>query len=154
MSTQDDNNKKLATVSVHDEDGVKQGMTVKKQKRSLQVIFMEIIAFCFIIFISWANEIFHLSQRIFGGNYTPDWHEAAFESVITVLVAIPTILFTWQVVRRLHHLEGFLRLCAWCRKIASEEEWLSIEEYFDSEFKTQTSHGLCPTCLEDLKSKS
>jgi len=127
---------------------------MKGQKPSLQVVFMEIIAFIVIICVSWANEIFHLSQRIFGGEYTPDWHEAAFESVITIMVAIPTIVFTWQIVQRLHHLEGFLHLCAWCRKISNEDEWLSIEEYFDSEFNTQTSHGLCPSCLEELKNKS
>jgi hypothetical protein len=58
--------------------------------------------------------------------------------------------------RKAHHilayesLEGFLRVCAWCRKIGHEDEWLPLEEYFDRHLDTKTTHAICPGCANDL----
>ena len=47
----------------------------------------------------------------------------------------------------LHHLKEFLRICSWCRKVDREDEWLIIEQYFDSKFNTGTSHNICQSAL-------
>jgi hypothetical protein len=114
---------------------------------------MEVAAFCLIIFVSWSNELFNLSSFFFGGDYSSNWHEALFESCVTILVAIPTIFLTWKILKRLHHLEDFLKICAWSRKIDSHGQWYSLEEYFKREHKTRTTHGLCPTCSEKVKNE-
>jgi hypothetical protein len=49
--------------------------------------------------------------------------------------------------QRLFYLDGFLRVCGWCRKIAHDGKWSTLEDYFDHDFDIQTSHGMCPECL-------
>lgn len=53
--------------------------------------------------------------------------------------------------RRLHYLEEFVRVCAWCRKLNVGEEWIPVEEFFERKFETMTSHGMCPACLVEQR---
>jgi hypothetical protein len=44
-------------------------------------------------------------------------------------------------------LQGILRMCAWCRRIRTDEGgWLSVESYVSSHRGVRMSHGLCPEC--------
>lgn len=118
-----------------------------------KIIGYEIAGFVSILVISWANEIFGFSQRILGAKYAMNWQDAATETLIAVVVAIPTIIMSWRLTERLHYLEGFLRVCAWCRKVGEGDEWISIEQFVEKNLNTQTSHGICPDCARKLKSE-
>lgn len=120
-------------------------------KMPLRIIWYEVAAFGAIIAISWANELGGLARYLFGGTYAANWQDAAVETSITLLVAFPTILLSWRLSKRLHHLEGFLRVCAWCRKVGDGDEWISIEAFVHKNLNTKTSHGICPACSQDLK---
>ncbi len=67
--------------------------------------------------------------------------------LIILWVAITVILSTRKLLDRLHYLEGFLRVCAWCRKVDHDGHWLTLEGYFNQRFNTKTSHGMCPECF-------
>jgi hypothetical protein len=44
-------------------------------------------------------------------------------------------------------LQGILSMCAWCRRIRTDEgAWLSVESYVSSRRGVRMSHGLCPEC--------
>ena len=43
-------------------------------------------------------------------------------------------------------LTGILSLCASCKKILRDEEWVAIEEFLKARFDVDFSHSLCPTC--------
>ena len=58
---------------------------------------------------------------------------------------------TPTLVGRLHYLEGFLRLCAWCRKLHADNEWIPLEEFMQRRFDTRTSHGICPACKAEQR---
>jgi hypothetical protein len=60
-------------------------------------------------------------------------------------------LLTRRLLKRLHYLVEFLRVCSWCRKVCYHDEWLEMEKYFSSKFATKTSHGMCPECLQKKK---
>lgn len=122
-----------------------------RPRPALNVIHLEVAAFLAIIAVSWSDEVFHLSQAVFGGGGSSSWQEAAFETLVTVAVAIPTILLTRRFLDRLHHLEEFLRVCAWCHRIGDAEAWVSIEAFFEGKFETRTTHGICPACAERLR---
>jgi len=124
---------------------------MSKQAPWLRAIYVEIGAFSVIVFVSWANELWQITRIFFGGEYSSNWHEAMFESLVILIVAIPTILITWRIIKRLHYLEEFVRVCAWCKKVGKDEGWVSIEEYFATHFDTKTSHGICPSCYDKLK---
>ena len=51
-----------------------------------------------------------------------------------------------------HELETFLPLCAWCKRIRSEERdyWIKVEEYIGRLTNKEITHGLCPDCARDL----
>lgn len=68
-----------------------------------------------------------------------------------MLVWASVHLATRRLLKRLHHLEEFLRICGWCRKVCHDGEWLEMEKYFRSKFATKTSHGMCPECLKKKK---
>jgi hypothetical protein len=43
------------------------------------------------------------------------------------------------------------RICSWCRKVCYDDQWLKLEDYFNSRFSTHTSHDMCPECLKKKK---
>jgi hypothetical protein len=49
--------------------------------------------------------------------------------------------------RRVKVLEGFLSICAFCKKIRNEAgQWEHLEGFISRRSEAQFSHGVCPTC--------
>jgi len=117
-----------------------------KQKFTQHIIGIEILGFGLIILLTWLDELVSLPALLFGGEHPADYSEAAMETTITLCVALPVIMITRKLLNRLHYLEGFMQVCAWCRKVEHEGNWLVMEEYFRRRFNTLTSHGMCPEC--------
>lgn len=46
-------------------------------------------------------------------------------------------------------LSGLLPICAACKKIREDEEWVPVEQYVVTHTEAEFTHGLCPDCLED-----
>jgi hypothetical protein len=55
------------------------------------------------------------------------------------------VLWVARTHHRLTYLERFIVLCAWCRRVRSDQVWVSIDEFLHQRQAT-TSHGLCPDC--------
>src|SRR5205823_7867260 len=87
-----------------------------------------------------------LPHLLFGGGEHANVHEAMMETSALVVVWLVVIIFTRRLLRRLYYLDGFLLVCAWCRKIGSDEKWFTLEDYFAQGLSIQTSHGMCPAC--------
>jgi hypothetical protein len=58
---------------------------------------------------------------------------------------------------RIKRLEGFLPICAHCKKIRQAEsdrrnqnDWVAIERYIEERTDAEFTHGLCPQCAKDL----
>jgi hypothetical protein len=111
------------------------------------VLWYEIAAFSLLVALSWADELFGVPALLFGGSHQPNFREASLETVIILIVAIPMVIRTRRVVARLFYLEGFLRVCAWCKKVEHEGDWVPIAEFFQQRFDAKTSHGMCPACF-------
>lgn len=118
-----------------------------------RILWYEAIAFLAIIVLSWVNELSDLPYLVGGLPYVPNWRESALETLIVLLVAVPVMILTKRLVSRLYYLQGFLRVCAWCRKLEHESEWIPLEEFFERKFKTETSHGMCQACFDAEKAK-
>jgi len=110
------------------------------------LLLYEIVAFLLLITVSWLDELIGLPTMIFGDAVQPNWHEAALETLVISAVAVPTLLLTHRLIRRLLYLEGLLHVCSWCRKINVSEQWIPMEQYFKIELNKSTSHGICPEC--------
>jgi hypothetical protein len=113
----------------------------------------ETIGFLVVILLIWANEIVDLPHRVLGAPESGPYlrlEEAALESGIVALVGLVAIYLRFRSLRRIAHLESFLRLCAWCRRVETEEGWVPVETYLSSH-GAETTHGICPTCVSEVE---
>lgn len=121
------------------------------------ILWNEGFGFSLMIVLTWLTELARIPHLIFGEPFTPNWHRAVLRTVIILLIWAWVHWITRRLLKRLHHLEEFLRICSWCRKVCHNGEWLTLEAYFSSKFSTATSHGMCPECLDkavkDLEAK-
>ena len=123
-------------------------MAMMSRKKAKRVLWYENIGFILIIVLSWVDEILNLPQLLFGGVEHSNWRESAMETLLILVVWLVIYNLSRRVLARLFYLEGFLRVCSWCRKINHEDRWIPLEEYFASGYNTQISHGICPDCLD------
>ena len=48
-------------------------------------------------------------------------------------------------------LQGLLPICSYCKKIRDDQDyWHSVDRYIAKETNVRFSHGICPTCYEDI----
>ena len=129
----------------------------KTKERWNSIPWIETFGFSLIIALSWLTEAIRLPHIIFGEPFTVNWHRAMLRTLVILLVWVWVHSATRRLLKRLHYLEDFLRMCSWCRKVCHDGEWLRMEEYFTSKFATRTSHGMCPECrkkgIQDLEPK-
>lgn len=118
---------------------------IDKQKPS-RILWYQSLGFVVIITLSWLDEIISLPARLFGGDTSSNWREAALETTVALAVWLPLFLVTRRLLSRLYHVEGFIRVCAWCRRIGDGDQWLPMEEYFEKGFDQKTTHGICLDC--------
>ena len=116
------------------------------RKRTQRILWYETVGFLLLVALSWLNELISLPHLIFGTGEHSSLHEAMLETTAIVTVWLVVMVFTKRLMQRLFYLDGFLRVCAWCRKIGHEEEWTTVEDYFARGFAIKTSHGMCPGC--------
>ena len=118
------------------------------REKSHTILWIEAMGFSILIAFSWLTEIARIPHFLFDEPFMPNWHRALLRTIVIALIWTWVHRATRRLLKRLHHLEEFLRICSWCRKVCHDGNWLSLEEYFNSKFATQTSHGMCPECLK------
>jgi len=123
-------------------------MKINKQRTYEKVILgLELIGFGAVIALIWLDEYVDLPHRFFGALKTPlRPQEFWLEALSVLFVAIAIVSATLWIFQRLRFLEGFLQVCAWCRKVNLGEEWVSFEQYLKRETDVQLSHSICPEC--------
>ena len=125
------------------------------RKKGQQILWYESIGFLLLIVLSWLNKLVRLPHVLFGtGKHESLFHEAMMETFVMVGVWLVVILFTKRLLGRLHYLEGYLRVCAWCRKVGHEDGWATLENYFAQGFDIDASHGMCPECQQKWQEES
>jgi len=118
------------------------------RKKARWILWYETLGFACLIALSWLNELISLPHLLFGAGPHSNWHEAMLETMLLVAVWLVVLFFTRRLLARVYHLEGFLRVCGWCRKIGHDHDWRTLEDYFAHGFNIKTSHGVCPDCRE------
>jgi hypothetical protein len=118
-----------------------------------RILWVEAAAFLLIIALSWLTEVIRIPHLLYGEAFTPNYHRAILRTVVILLIWLWVSMATRQLLKRLHYLEEFLRVCSWCRKVSYGDEWIEMEKYLKSKFSTKTSHGVCPDCLRKQKAE-
>lgn len=56
---------------------------------------------------------------------------------------------------RIHHLQGLLPICSYCKKIRDDHNyWQQVDSYISAHSAIQFSHGICPECYANLVEQS
>ena len=111
--------------------------------------------FFIVTLVIWLDEFVDLPSRFLGAPPTPYRpQEYILETVSILIVAIVAITITFISLRRVRRTERFLRVCAWCRKVWVDDEWVSFEEYSLKMHSLKSSHGICEECVTGLEKKN
>jgi len=119
-----------------------------KYKKENSILWIESIGFSLLIALSWLTEAVGLPHVIFGEAFTVNWNRATLRTLVILLIWLWVYIATKRLLKRLHYLEEFLRICSWCRRVDHEGQWLDMEKFLSSKFDTTTTHGMCPDCLQ------
>jgi Zn ribbon nucleic-acid-binding protein len=119
-------------------------------------ILYEVIALAAIVLLIWIDEILDVPHILLGASATlVNWRESLLESVVIVGCGFILIKATRKIFAEVQYLEGFLVVCAWCKRIRDEQgEWEQMEAYIHSHSEAVFSHGVCPDCEDKLKKGS
>ena len=106
------------------------------------------------LFLTLGNEIVDIPHYVFGDaptSYPQRFGEMGIElSIFTTVMVIQVGLFK-KLYKRIRLLEGFLPICANCKKIRNlENQWEQIERYIARHSLAEFSHGICPDCAQKL----
>jgi hypothetical protein len=125
---------------------------MNKQKISRYLVGYELIGFGALFVILWLDELLDLPYHLLGANPTPvNLPESALESFLVLIIGLFTVYFTKKLLKEIKYLEGFLPICASCKKIRDDKgNWVQIEGYIRDHSAAKFSHGICPDCAKQL----
>jgi hypothetical protein len=116
-----------------------------------KALFWQSLGFLIVVVLTWSDAIFDLAHVILGLPHREvDIDRTAITTVVIVLLWMFSGFKIYLVVSRLSYLESFLHVCAWCRKIEHNAQWLSLEAHFVQKTGGKVSHGICPECAEKV----
>ncbi len=122
--------------------------------RDWALIAVEAGLFFIFTIVIWLDEYVDLPHRLLGAPPTLyRAQEFIIETISILLVAIVIITITFISLRRARRIERFLRVCAWCRKVWVDNEWVGFEEYTLKKHSLKSSHGICEECVTKLEKK-
>lgn len=56
-----------------------------------------------------------------------------------------------QVLAGVRQLQGLLPICSYCKSVRDDRNyWQKVDDYIATHTDAQVSHGICPTCYEDV----
>lgn len=112
------------------------------------------LGFLTIIILTWLDAVFDFAHYVAGSELqTEHASETAIKTVVILMLWILSAYKVYQIVSRLSYLESFVHLCAWCRRIEKDNEWLSLEEHISRSGGQSVSHGVCPECAQKMRAE-
>lgn len=141
------------------EEGIGPGQkirtTTSMRNKTLRILTIsQITVVLLFLFLTLGNEVIDIPHYVFGDaptSYPQRLGEIGIElSIFTTVMAIQIVLFK-KLYKRIRLLEGFLPICANCKKIRNiENQWEQIERYIERHSLAEFSHGICPDCAKKL----
>jgi hypothetical protein len=104
--------------------------------------FLGIIALCFL------DDLLQLPKLVFSDHpFAFVYRRSTLDILLVFAVWFLVSRSTRRILDRVHYLEKFMRVCAWCRRIHSQGEWMPLEKFMQQSFDTPTTHGICKECF-------
>ena len=120
--------------------------------RKIFLVFIFILTIFVLLTIS--NEIIDLPSYLFGDqptSFSQRKGEVMFEIFIYFIVLSAAFyVFDKKIKAEIKILEGFIPICASCKKIRQDIDWKTLEEYISENSLAMFSHSICPECTRRL----
>ena len=122
---------------------------MKNKSRLIKIVTYQNVGFLAIIVLCYLDELIKLPSLIFSDHpFDFVYRRSMLEMLLFLTVWLLVSGSTHRLLKRVQHLEGFMRVCAWCRRLDYKGEWMRLEEFMQQGFDTPTTHGICPECLQ------
>ena len=124
-----------------------------KYQAHRQILFTQFLILLMFLVLTLCNEVLDVPHLLMGDEPTAiDQRsgEVFVEISIFVIVVLIEILVMKKLLGRIKILEGFLPVCANCKKIREENNWKQMEAYITEHSLAKFSHSICPDCREEL----
>ena len=125
------------------------------KSKTLRIITIsQLSIFLLLLCLTLGNEIIDIPHYVFHDAptlYSQRSGEIIIELSIFFIVMLFEAVLLKNLYKRIRLLEGFLPICANCKKIRNtEDQWEQIEKYITKHSLAQFSHGICPDCARQL----
>jgi hypothetical protein len=122
---------------------------MESKSRLTKIVMYQNLGFLTIILLCYLDELLQLPSLIFADHpFDVVYRRSILEMLLFLAVWLLVSGSTRRLLKRVQHLEAFMRLCAWCRRIECEGKWMRLEDFMKHGFDTSTTHGICPECLK------
>ena len=125
-----------------------------KSKTLRTLTISQFAIFLLFLCLTLGNEIIDVPHYVFNDAptlYSQRIGEIIIELSIFFIVTVIQIVLFKNLYKRIRLLEGFIPICANCKKIKNtEDQWEQIERYITQHSLAQFSHGICPDCARKL----
>ena len=127
-------------------------MMLKKSSHVARIALNQNIGFLAVIVICFLDDLLKLPTYVFSDHpFAFVFRESTLQMLLFLAVWLLVTSSTRRLLKRVRHLESFMRVCSWCRRIDFKGEWMPLERFMEQGFDTPTSHGICPDCLRRQK---
>jgi hypothetical protein len=125
------------------------------ESKTLRIITIsQLSIFLLLMCLTLGNEIIDIPHYVFHDAptlYSQRTGEIIIELSIFFIVMIFEAALLKSLYKRIRLLEGFIPICAKCKKIRNtEDQWEQIEQYITKHSLAQFSHSICPDCARLL----
>ena len=125
---------------------------MKKKPEVAKIVLYQNLGFLGIIVLFFLDDLIKLPSLIFSDHpFAFVFRRTTLEMLLVLGVWFVVSASTRRILERVHYLEKFMRVCAWCRRINYQGEWMRLEEFMQQGFDTPTSHGICTECLNQQR---
>src|SRR5215510_15860136 len=111
------------------------------------IITLAVAGFVGLIVVFALDEYWDLPARSFGALLKPIRpYEFSIKVVAALCLFITVLGVLREAIVRIKRLSHMLTMCAWCRRVSVNGEWISIDQFLQQRKNTTSSIGLCPDC--------
>jgi hypothetical protein len=122
---------------------------MKKNSQLAKVLLYQHAGFLIVILLCFLDELLKLPALVFSDHpFAFMLRRPTLEMLLFLAVWLLVSRSTGRLLQRVRHLESFMRVCSWCRRIDYHGEWMPLERFMEQGFDTPTTHGICPDCLQ------
>ncbi|HEV2693045.1 MAG TPA: hypothetical protein VG347_09150 [Verrucomicrobiae bacterium] len=122
---------------------------MKKNSQLTRIVLYQNLGFLGIMTLCYLDEVLKLPTLLFSDHpFAFLFRRTTLEVLLVLMIWFLVSTSTRRILERIRYLEKFMRVCAWCRKINFQGQWMPLEQFMQQGFDTPTTHGICTVCLE------